>query len=246
MNSVRNLVFSSVGDTNNVHTWLDDHAQRQFDIALYYFGDGDGPAGLADLMVHRKGFKYENFYHFLQSGGVSDYDNVWVVDDDIIMDTASINLMFKIFTQFDLALAQPAFDPGCRRPHKITYQNQEYILRYSNFVENGVALFSGEILDQVKSTFSNASTGFGLDFIWPHLLGFPDRRIGIIDSVSCLHPDDQPSSLDQVVPRQLHKRHGMRLLIEYGLLNSAVDINSERFIWPFQPRILSGIEKTQR
>ena len=51
-------------------------------------------------MVKRKGLKFDNFHHFLTHNDVSKYDAIWVVDDDIIIDTGSINQMFQIFSEY--------------------------------------------------------------------------------------------------------------------------------------------------
>lgn len=61
----RYLVFSSVGDRNNVKSWISNPGKKNFDLVIYYFGEKESPVFNADLLVTRKGLKFENFYHFL-------------------------------------------------------------------------------------------------------------------------------------------------------------------------------------
>ena len=95
------LVFSSAGDRHNIETWVACSSERNFDLVIYYYGDNDCPAVEADLIVKRKGLKFENFSHFLEHNDIGQYRSIWVVDDDIIMDTSSINQMFRIFHEYD-------------------------------------------------------------------------------------------------------------------------------------------------
>lgn len=214
------LIFSSVGDRNNIHTWTSAPDKKNFDLVLYYFGDKANPQFEADLIVNRKGLKFENFYHFLIHNDISQYDSIWVVDDDIIMDTSSINKMFQIFSEYKLQIAQPSFDNNSLISHTCTKNKPNCILHYTNFVENNVVIFSTEVIPLLKSTFKDAKTGFGVDFIWTDILKYPTNKIAVIDAVSCCHPITDYSALDAVVPRYLHKFQGAELLSKYGLLDS--------------------------
>ena len=218
--NTKHLVFSSVGDRNNVRTWTSDPSKKNFDLVIYYFGEEENPVFDADLVVKRKGLKFDNFHHFLNHNDISQYESIWVVDDDIIMDTASINKMFFLFSKYKLWLAQPSFSEGSRISWGITRKNPDCILRFTNFVECGAPIFSREILPQLIKTFKDARTGFGVDLIWPTLLGFPKNKIAIIDTVTCHHPKNVHSSIDEVVPRQLHLTQGVELLNDYGLLST--------------------------
>jgi hypothetical protein len=199
---------------------MSNPAKKYFDLAVYYYGDDANPVMDADIIVKRKGLKFDNFYHFINHNDISHYDAVWVVDDDIIIDTNSINKMFDTFSKYKLWLAQPSFIDGSRISWDITKKNPDCILRFTNFAENGVAIFSKHILPKLDETFKAARTGYGVDLIWPYLLGYPKNKIAIIDAVSCSHPKGNESSLDKVVPRELHLSQGVELLKYYGLLPS--------------------------
>ena len=238
------LIFSSVGDRNNVQTWISGPSKKNFDLIIYYYGNKEKPIFDANLLVKRKGLKFDNFHHFLAHNNTSKYDAIWVVDDDIIMDTASINRMFQIFLEYKLRLAQPSFDKDSLVPHAVTRNNPNCILRYTNFVENNVAIFSSDVIPLLKNSFKDARTGFGVDFVWPAILNYPTNEIAVIDEVSCYHPITDYSSLDEVVPRHLHKLQGAELLIKYGLLASDWQ-PTEHNPWPnpYVPREYSRVVK---
>ena len=241
------LVFSSVGDINNVQSWISEPSKKNFDFVMYYYGEKDAPSLDADLVIKRKGLKFDNFHHFLKHNNVSQYKAIWVADDDMIIDTESINKMFKLFTRYKLHLAQPSFRKGSKLPWKITQNNPDCILRYTNFIENNAAIFSTNKIPLFLDTFSDAGTGFGVDFIWPSLLNFPKDKIAVIDAVCCQHPITDYSALDEVVPRHLHKLQGIELLIKYGLLPNDHD-STENYIWrtPYKPREYSRVVNTSR
>jgi hypothetical protein len=212
------LVFSSVGDRNNIQSWTSGPGKKIFDVVIYYYGEEETPVFDVDTLVRRKGLKLENFHHFLSINDASQYEAIWVVDDDIIMDTESINTMFSIFKKYKLWLAQPSFNEDSQISWDITRKKPNNILRFTNFVECGVPIFSQKVIPQLKGTFKNAKTGAGLDLIWAKLLDFPKDKIAVIDTVSCHHPKNLPSSIDLVIPRQLHLVQGIKLLNEYGML----------------------------
>ena len=218
------LVFSSVGDRNNIQSWTSGPSKKNFDLVVYYFGEEDNPIFDADRLVKRKGLKFDNFYHFLNHNDISQYESIWVVDDDIIMDTASINKMFCLFSKYKLWLAQPPFSGKSRISWDITRRNPDCTLRYTNFVENNVTVFSSKVIPLLKDSFRDARTGFGVDLIWPKLLGFPTNRIAIIDAVTCYHPKSQHTSLENIIPRHLHITQGVELLNNYGLLSTDCDL----------------------
>ena len=105
-------------------------------------------------------------------------------------------------------------------PFWITRNQPNSILRYTNFIENNTVVISTEIIPLLKGSFKHAGTGFGIDYVWTELLGYPKNRIAVIDEVKCCHPVTEYSALDKVVPRHLHRLQGAKLLSKYGLLAS--------------------------
>ena len=213
------LLFSSVGDRENsekaFHMWS-DNKNRNYDIAIYYFKSKPENCKV-DYCKYKKGFKFENFLDFESKNDISKYKAIWIPDDDIQISSENINKMFNLFMKYELDLAMPAFSDNSQISHVITKTDSNYILRYSNFVENGVVIFSQESLKICLSTFKDSKSGYGLDYIWSHLL--KNKKLGIIDATPCFH-DYSMSELDIIMPRNgknSQEEYGINLLNKWGL-----------------------------
>ena len=216
-------------------------------MVIYYYGDNNRLDIDADLVIKRKGLKLENFYHFLTNNRIDQYKAIWLADDDIIIDTDSINQMFVIFDRYKLWLAQPSYDHESRISHPVTRVNDRCILRYTNFVEVGVPIFSTGILHRLRESFSGASTGACLDYIWTDLLNYPKDKIAIIDAISCQHPDNDYSALDQIMPRSLHITQGAALLKKHHLIpDDWRPLKKDHWPIPFEIEEYSQVHKTEK
>lgn len=71
--------------------------------------------------------------------------------------------------------------------HPITLKNEGLSFRHTNFVEIMAPLFSRQALLQCLFTFNISISGYGLDLIWPKVLGWPTDKIALFDSVSVRH-----------------------------------------------------------
>jgi hypothetical protein len=203
----RNLVFASVGESS-VHNsfWLQEKEIKDFDLALYYYGnEPDKYKANADYYKKRKGSKWQNLSHFcwFHKKEISDYDAIFVLDDDIRINTEHINQTFAILHRYDLWLCQPAYSEDSDTVWPIAKKQNGNVLRYVNFVECGVMMFSKYAFQKCLPIFFNAITGFKLDNIVPFVLGLPKNKIAIIDSVQCVHPK-RASEIDKYIPRELH------------------------------------------
>lgn len=213
----RNVVFSSVGDNSRHRLWI-EHPDRNFDLFLYYFGNGGANFSIdAELFLARAGTKTENFCHFYRSQPerLASYENVFVVDDDIVVDTTALNRMFDMFDVHDLWLAQPAYTDGSHIRWPITRQDPSSILRFTNFVEVGVMLFRCAQLEKVIEAMALSRSGWGLDMVLSQLLGDPTDRIAILDAVQCTHHHRDDPEMDHVMTREEMQAEGRRLLDRY-------------------------------
>lgn len=239
------LLFSSIGDRNSVHFWMSLPQERIFDVVLYYYGDKQPLSVDVEHIEIRKGMKFQNFVHFLDNNEITTYDAIWVVDDDMRMKTKSINRMFTIFSKYDLLLAQPSFSEKGYIAWPITRHDPKCVLRYTNFIENNACVIATEVIPLFMETFKDAGTGFGVDFIWPKLLGYPIDKIAVIDASKCKHRISKSSELDQLVPRKLHRDQGIQLLKKYGLLAKDFKRGDYMPFWKnFPPMIHSEVHKS--
>ncbi len=213
----RNLVFSSVGDHSRHRLWING-PNRNFDLFLFYFGTGGADFGTdAELFLARAGTKTDNFCHLYRNHPerLAGYENVFIVDDDIVMDPAALNRMFDLFDAHELWLAQPAYTADSHIRWPVTRQDPSAVLRFTNFVEVGVMLFSRTVLDRVIGAMAQSRSGWGLDMVLSRLLGDPIDRIAILDAVPCSHPHRAEPEMDRVMSREEMRAEGRRLLDRY-------------------------------
>jgi len=186
------LVFTSAGDNNNVSEWL--IGPREFDIWACYYGDTVfNCAEHVEFHVSKKGGKFPNLQYIYQhyQKQLEKYEAVFVLDDDIIISATDINRLFEIREQHDLWLLQPAFNPRGKISHPITERIPFCFMRYTNFIENGCALFRKDKLDDFMDVFDSTLVGYGTDYWFIDSLG-PDivGKVAIIDEVTCINPYD--------------------------------------------------------
>lgn len=183
--------MARTGDSSLHKRWLEG-PERRFDLYLSYYGDQPGRyAADADYWREMKKTKWPAWHDHIAAERelVASYEAVWFPDDDLLMDTGSINKMFDMFMAFGFALAQPSLSHESYFSHSSTLRDPSYSVRFTNFVEVMGPVFSRDALSLLHPTFDQSRTGWGLDYVWPHLLaesGFT-ARIGIIDAVSMTH-----------------------------------------------------------
>ncbi len=197
----RNVLVAPVGDDWSASVWMDRPNAASFDIIALYFGDNATYAcPLCAAVVHLKGPKWRLFLEFsestLWSTLSSQYDYIMLPDDDLHMNTCSINKVFSTMRLYDLLMAQPsvchARGSATWRPE--LHQIPTYLLRYTTFVEVMAPTFRMDFYQSVIcATFSKYWTyvGWGLDSIWPALVHYPQDRIAVIDAVCMRHVPTQ-------------------------------------------------------
>jgi hypothetical protein len=213
----RNLVFSSVGDASVHRRWIKD-GPRNFDLFLCYYGSaGYDYRRDAEFFLERPGTKFENFCHVYRNfnNQVTAYENLFIVDDDIILDTPSLNRMFDLFDAHGLWLAQPAYSNESHIRWPTTRQDPSALLRFTNFIEVGVILIRRLALYRIIETMEQSRSGWGLDMLFSQLLDDPLDKIAILDTAPCLHPFRDASEMDRVMSREAQKAEGLRLLDQY-------------------------------
>lgn len=184
-----NLIISPVGNNSLHSSWMGDDAN--FDLVLLYYGDNENIAQsylyYTPYVYTAKGEKYHLLKSFIQSNldFISNYEYIWFPDDDVSISTQNINKLFKIATQYELSISQPAMEGYIS--HEITKPISNSLLRYTNFVEVLAPLFDKETLFKVYDTFNLNYSSWGYDYLWTHLLGYPKNKIAIIDDIIMTH-----------------------------------------------------------
>lgn len=183
---MKNLILTAVGDNSLHKNWIE--ADNNFDLFLIYYGnEEDKFKADATYYVSRKGNKYLMFYDTIEQNKdiFEKYDNILIMDDDLYTETNHLNDFFKIFSENNFLLAQPSLLGYYT--HEITLHDPKWIWRCTNFVEIMCPCFTKETLFKFKETFIENQIGWGIDWLWPKLLGYPKNKIAIIDDCIVLH-----------------------------------------------------------
>lgn len=186
---MKNLVISAVGDDSLHREWIT--GEQQFDLALIYYGNDETIAKAyaleAKWFKQEKGMKYHLIAQFLKNHPeiFNDYEYIWFPDNDVSITTEAINQLFEIAKREGLQLCQPAMTGYLSHP--ITKPAPRLLLRYTNFIEVLAPLMSVESLVILQDSFTLNHSGWGFDYLWPHLLGSPKKTIAIIDAITMKH-----------------------------------------------------------
>lgn len=186
---MRNLAIARAGETSRHQSWLSDVSRKNFDLLVAYYGDCPGTwKDTADFYDHWNGLKYPWIHQFLpKNPWVLEYDAVWLCDDDIEADTATVADMFDIFHEKRLWLAQPAQTSDCFLNYPFWACRKGTLLRFTEFVEEQMPIFSKETLAKLAGTFGESKSGWGLGAAWPRILGYPPGRMAVIDATPMRH-----------------------------------------------------------
>lgn len=186
------LAVARAGDESTHETWSAGRAGRFALLAGSYASDPVKWRDGSDFHHHEKGLKYQWFYSYLKTNPwVFDFDAVWLVDDDIAMDSDSVADMFDIFHERDLWIAQPSIRaPGqgshqCGFPILTTVRGS--LLRHLDSIEEQAPIFSKEALKRIWKSFGANQSGWGLRLLWKHELKAPVGKVGVIDAVVAQH-----------------------------------------------------------
>ena len=209
------LIYTSFGDENEIHNWL--NGDKSFDIWGTYYGDNEvsnKTIDSLDFFDKKKLGKLPNFFRLYDKYKeiISSYDLIWLVDDDIKIDNKDIQNLFQYQNKYDTSILQPSNSNKGKVNHSITESRSEGNFRYTNFVEVTAPLFKTQFLLDwyesqfipLKQKFQNIEhdylrthnlkinhenfRDFGLDFWWSHYAKTERKKMGIVDKIEMINP----------------------------------------------------------
>ncbi|KAL4419603.1 hypothetical protein ABPG77_001657 [Micractinium sp. CCAP 211/92] len=180
--------------------WFDDpQLAASFDLVVLYFGNSSSFACPRCLHVFRRprATKYQLLAGVLFSGEWAQlvaargpWSRLWLPDDDVLASACDIARLFWLMDASGLELAQMSV---CRVGGTWVFwpslfQRPGIALRYTPFVEIMAPAFSFSFFQAVvRPTLVHSFTGWGLDTVWPYLLGYPQDAVGVADAVCMTH-----------------------------------------------------------
>lgn len=179
---------------------------------IYYGANPQFTCTQCVAVATSRGAKWALVHRFLRSREYAAvaprYRAVMIADDDLLMRAVDVSRAFAVFRGLDLRLGQPALcsAQNSETAWPIVYRRGGMLAHYTDFVEIMAPMFDAATLaGMVVDTLTDAHTGWGLDFVWPFLLGYPDKGVAVID-VACMHHPytktrGSPSLYDVELPR---------------------------------------------
>ncbi|GBG23870.1 Hypothetical Protein FCC1311_000902 [Hondaea fermentalgiana] len=191
----RYLIIIAAGDNSSHAVPEDPWAQADgVDLAVIYFGSDKAIAARykesATYFLQSTGIKWQVYRKFLPSIDWSQYEYIWMPDDDVRMSSESVVRMFRIAAAHDIRLGQPAL-----HPENIHYAHLRAkpgkALHYVNFVEIMAPFLRVDAFAYILPTIMSKHTnvGWGLDWLWVHLLRWPP--MAAIDATPARHVGSQ-------------------------------------------------------
>ena len=197
----RNLVLVRAGDQSLHPQWLTT-GPRSFDLAVSYFGDAkDGGCAGADLYTRFKGGKWNGIARFFEERPtlLSDYDYIWLPDDDLRTTTEDIERIFQLARLHQLDVCQPTLSHESYYSYLETLTIPGFELRYSNMVEIMAPCLSAALLRQFLPMMAGSMSGFGFDMVWGRIHPSSARRCAMLDQVQVTHTRPVGSALRPVM-----------------------------------------------
>lgn len=183
------VLVSAVGDAGLQEVWM--AGQRNFDVILIYYGNNDlifsSLTSQAEIAIQARGQKLHLIAHLIMQAKIdlTGYDYVWFPDDDIAMDTESINKFFEANSRFKTFISQPAVVGYSS--YWITKHQPQFYARSTSFIEVMAPCFEKEALATCLNSFTEEESGWGVDDLWWTLVGKPEKRLLIFDVYPMVH-----------------------------------------------------------
>jgi hypothetical protein len=186
----QNLVIVRAGNNSLHPEWLKGDGTRNWDIVVSYFGDDPDLYKEADVLrIDSKGPKWPALHDLLRSNPefISNYDYIWLPDDDLSTSKVEINLLFDLVRTYKLEVAQPSLSWDSYFSHITTLRNNMTKIRFTNYIEVMAPCFCSAMLRKALPLFNSNLSGWGLDFLWAGLAENPQSGLAIIDVVEVRH-----------------------------------------------------------
>lgn len=183
---MKNLVILAAGDESLHSNWL--YPNRDFDLFIVYYGKTPNKYfDESTFYATGEGPKFHLVHKVIQEHLelLAEYDAIFIPDDDLCLPQWEVNRFFRLFHFYELQLAQPSIIGWLSHP--MCAPNAMNLLRYTNWVEIMCPCFSKNAFKVCSSSFLETKSNWGIEWLWPKLLGYPEDKIAIVDAVTATH-----------------------------------------------------------
>jgi hypothetical protein len=193
--ATRNIVIAPCGNKSYLfrESWLREKAIKDFDVCLLFYHEEINNPELykeVEFFYHLKGFKYfmlNDLFANIHPEWLDRYDYFYFLDDDIEIDTVSINTLFSLSRAFrtSISCASLSKDSFCSWP--MFRQQSNSFCRFVGQIEVMAPLFSSQALKTCLPSFTGNRSSWGIDSVWSKLLGYPKDQLIVFDEVVMKH-----------------------------------------------------------
>ena len=184
----RFLVVVRAGELSLHRKWLSG-GRRNWDLFVSWYGDAPYAPASDERWENVKGGKcnilFEQFTRLPEL--TTDYDYIWMPDDDLDTDSDTISTMFDMAAECGFAVCQPSLTPDSYFSYMHTVQSRSFSWRYTSLVEVMAGCLSREALLRALPYMEESVTGYGLDVIWSRLEDDNWERAAILDAIAVRH-----------------------------------------------------------
>ena len=233
---------------------------RNFDLAVRFYA----APGLNESLLERAEFvmtgglsKFHAAGLFIEMAGLGRvYDGCMFLDGDLEFDETQLSNFLSFVHAAGLDLAQPSVTRDSYCYWKMAYHQPGYIFRETSFVEVMAPYVSRAALSKMLPTFKQSISTYGLDLVWPSLIG--SDAIGVVDAFQVRHQErvNHESGGFYKYLRSINvdlDEEERRILAQYGVTPEHAHSRRGYFwkkAWPLSGRpaalhsvLLPGIEK---
>lgn len=242
----RNLVIVRAGDKSLHRGWGAGDPGCGFDLIVSYFGSDPSAFRLPhENRVDYKGGKWDGIHALLsqQPELLDRYRYVWLPDDDLEADRATIEAMFSNMRRLDLQVAQPALTLDSYYSHLPFLRCRSFEFRLIDRIELMAPCMSAGVVAKMLPLFRGSMSGFGLDYLWTRLAEDNHGTSAVFDALPVRHTRPVGTQLATTMIKSGRTPHEeyCQLASQYGfgeffpLSYEAVDRKGRR--WRSQPMI---------
>ncbi len=220
----KNLLITTIGRDNKLADWIDGY--RSFDVAIVNYDGHNIYKYITRELAHCytfPTFKYPGIYKMMSvNPRIGNYDYFFMPDEDIYISCDDINRLFLETEKRKLDLACPSIENSdISFPSWSLFEHRDGIdITYTNFVEVMCPVFSKRAFDLCLNTFNKSQSGWGIDLVWPKIIGDTGSNIAVIHSIIARHTrkigsGNLYSKLNNIGVKPSIERK--RLMAEYGV-----------------------------
>ena len=164
---------------------------RNFDVAVRFYetpGKNESFLNGAEFVMTGGLSKFHAASQFLEEYQLEGaYEGYLFLDGDLEFNASQLSAFLAFVNAANLDLAQPSVTRDSYCYWKMAYHQQGFVFRETSFVEVMAPYMSRFALSKLLPTFEKSISTYGLDLVWPSLVG--NKAIGVVDAFQVRHRD---------------------------------------------------------